>query len=121
MPYAVKLEYDDEYVLLEYIGRVTRDEHETGRAEAIRALTDKGWIKLLVDASEVDPEMSVGDDFRFTKSHQSTHPLLVRIAVLHRPDELERFRFIENVAVNRALDLKIFTEFAEAINWLNLK
>ena len=119
MSYAVKLVYGAEYVLLEYSGRVTRDIQEAGRTEAIRALSDNGWCRLLADARWIDPAISVTDDFEFTAGHRSTHPPLVRIAVLYHPDQSERFQFIENVAMNRGLNLKIFTDAAEAINWLS--
>ena len=118
MTYAVKLVYGAQYVLLEYADRVTRDEQEAGRAEAVRCLTQKGWRKLLADARRIDPIVSLVQDFEFTEDHRSAHPAAVRIAVVHHASQSERFRFIEDVAVNRGMDLKVFTDSTLAINWL---
>ncbi len=65
--------------------------------------------------------MSVFDDFEFTQEHQSSPLRLGRIAVIYRADESERFRFIENVAVNRDENLKVFTDPDEAISWLTAR
>ena len=118
MTYAVYSIADDEYILLEYTGEVTREEHETGRRHAIQKLTEHGWRRLLVDARRIAAQMSVVDDFEFTVDNVAIHPPLVNIAVVHRSDEAERFRFIEDVAVNRGLNLKVFTDSDEAIDWL---
>ena len=75
----------------------------------------------MVDARRIDPIKSAFDDFEFTADHLYAHPPLVRIAVLHHANQSERFRFIENVAVNRGLNLRVFTDSAEAINWLIVK
>lgn len=97
---------------------MTREEHEKGRDEAIRALAEKGWKRLLVDARLIHAKMSVLDDFEFTQEHQSTLLKSIRIAVIHRKDESDRFMFIENVAVNRGAQMKVFTDPEEAIHWL---
>ncbi len=51
-------------------------------------------------------------------NHQSTPIGSARIAVIYRDEEGDRFRFIENVSVNRGGNMKIFTDADEAIDWL---
>ena len=121
IPYTLEMVEDAEYVMVVYAGEVTKKAHDTSRAEAMRTLTAKGWSRLLVDARQIDAKMTALDDFEFTQEHQSSLPSSVRIAVIHRPNESERFRFIENVAVNRGIGMKVFTDPVEATNWLTDK
>ena len=100
---------------------MTRGEHESGRQDAVRALKTNQLYRLLVDARRIDAKMSVLDDFEFTKQHQATPLRSVRIAVVHRPEERERFQFIENVSVNRGGNMRTFTDQEEALDWLTAK
>ena len=109
---------DQEIVKVVFNGKASVEDHEAVRTEAARALSSRGWGKLLVDARNIESEMSVIDDFGFTKSHKSHKPPLECVAVIHRQDETERFRFIENVALNRGQHMKVFTDEREAIDWL---
>ena len=120
MGYSVESLEEAKYVRVVFEDAMTREEHESGRDEAIRTLAANGWKRLLVDASRIDAKMSVADDYEFTEQHQSTPLLFVRIAVVHRPDESERFKFIENVSVNRGADMKVFTDPEKAIAWLTV-
>ena len=120
MSYAVEVPDDAQYVRLIFAGETSPQDHEQGRAEAVRALTATGRHRLLIDAREIQAKMSVSGDFEFTADHQPSFPPAVRVAALRRqdPSESDRFRFIENVAINRGHDLRVFTEQAEAENWL---
>ena len=121
MTHTVEIIDDAEYVRVVFAGEVTREEHESGRYDAIRALTSNGWSRLLVDVRQIDAKMSLSDDFEFTDEHQSTPIHYARTAVVYRAEESERFSFIENVAVNRGEDMKVFTDPEEAISWLTAK
>ena len=118
MTYTVDQLKDSECIRVVFSGRVTEEQHYEARDDANIALSEAGWNRLLVDATEIDAEMTVVEDYQFTKDHPFSLPPTVRMAILHRPDEEERFRFIENVAKNRGSNLKIFTDQAEAIAWL---
>lgn len=121
MTYTVELTEDKTYVRVVFADAMVREEHEQGRDEAIRALADNGWDRLLVDARRIDAKMSVLDDFEFTQENRSTLLQSVRIAVIHRVDETGRFRFIEDVAVNRGVKMRVFSNPEEAIDWFVAK
>ena len=118
MTYTVKQVNDSKYIILELTGEVTMKDHESGRADANLALSATGWSRLLVDATRIDANMSVTDDYKFTSEHPLNHPQVVRIAVLHRHEEYDRFRFIENIARNRGVNLKLFNDRVVALKWL---
>jgi hypothetical protein len=43
---------------------------------------------------------------------------VLRSAILDRPENIERIRFFETVAVNRGLNVRVFADEAPAIEWL---
>ena len=118
MAYAVELVKDAKYVSVVLTGEVTRNDVENARDEANLTLTANGWNRLLVDVTRGNRKLSVAEDFEFTSEHQSSFPAGVRMALVVRPDELEYFRFIENVAQNRGVNMKLFLDKIQALNWL---
>ena len=118
MPYTIEKLSDLECVSVVYSGRVTQKQHYESRDETNTILSETGWKKLMVDAANINAEMSLADDYQFTKEHPFALPIAIRMAILHHPDESERFGFIEDVARNRGANLKTFTDRAEALDWL---
>ena len=118
MAYGVELVKDAKYVRVALTGELTRNDLENAREETIRALTANGWNRLLVDVTRGNRKLSVAEDFEFTSEHQSSFPAGVRTALVIRPDELEYFRFTENVAQNRGVNMKLFLDKIQALNWL---
>lgn len=118
MTHRVEVFEEGEYVKLVFTGEMSKQDHEAGRDAAVHALTENGFRRLLVDATTIDARMSVLDDFEFTRGHQSSPVGSARIAVVYREEESERFRFIENVSVNRGGNMKIFTDPRRAVSWL---
>ncbi len=118
MTYTIDIVEDGNYVSLEYSADVTINTLQTSREEVILALTSNNWNRILVDATRADPRQSVMEDFQFTSEHKSRLPAGVRIALLVRPDQMSEFRFTENVAQNRGVNLMVFEDEVQAINWL---
>lgn len=118
MAYAVELVKDAKYVSLLLTGEVTRNDLENSRDQANLALTANGWNRLYVDVTRGNPRLSIAEDFAFTSEHLSRFSLGVRIALVPRPDKLGYFRFIENVAQNRGVNMKLFQDKIQALNWL---
>ena len=92
-------------------------EHEEARTKALDSLSSEGWTRLLVNACAVEP-LSVREDFEFTSDHAMQFDPRIRTAIIHSADEAERFRFIENVATNRGVQMRAFLEESEALDWL---
>jgi hypothetical protein len=118
LAYEVELIEYGNFVRLTLWGVLTRTDHEEFRAKARSALAETGWAKVLIDTTGADPEMSLTDDFKFTSGHQSQLPPNLRTAIVHRADETARYRFIENVAINRGVNIRTFTDKTEALAWL---
>ena len=118
MPYNAEAVSNAGYVRLELIGEITRQELEVARANAGETLKQNGWKRLLIDATNATPKMSVVDDFEFTQEHNTHLPVNLRTAIVHSPGEVDQFQFIEDVGRNRGMDMTLFDDQMEALHWL---
>ena len=118
MTYKVELSEEGDYVRIILLNQLTRTEHEDFRAKALSAIDETGWDKVLIDATSASPKMSFTDDYDFTRELQSHLPINLNTAIVHCAHEAERYQFIEDVAINRGVNLRTFTNESEALNWL---
>lgn len=44
--------------------------------------------------------------------------MIAKLAMLNRPDVILPDNFVENVAVNRGANVKVFTDLENAVRWL---
>ena len=118
MQYEVVYVDDADYVSGTLTGDLTEKELNAARAEMNEQLAAKNCRRLLVDATRVPQMRSVFADFKFTAEHQTELPLGTSHAVVIQPEHEEHMQFVENVAQNRSVNLKLFTDKTEAIDWL---
>ena len=118
MPYNVVFADDARYVIGTLTGEITEDEIKAARVEMNALLVDHSCERLLVDATGLTRMLSFLTDFEFTADHKSELPPRTWHAVVIRPDQKEHMQFVENVAQNRAVNLKLFVDRDEAIHWL---
>jgi len=118
LPYVVEVMEEAGYVTVVLSGDVSRDEHESSTQEASQALTATNCKRLLVDATEANHRMSVGENYDFASALRTRHPLGIHIAVLVLKQDFDYLKFVENVARNRGVDLVVFTEQDQALEWL---
>lgn len=74
---------------------------------------------VLVDTREAESLLSIIDLYELGETLASA-PLLYRsrICVLAPPRDIDKAGFFETVAVNRGVQIKVFTDFEQAITWL---
>ena len=118
MAYEFELVEDGCYVRLTLVNVVTRVDHDEFRAKGVAVLAETGWAKLLIDVTCAAPEMTIFDDYEFTSAHYKLLPLSFRAAIVHRADQTKRYQFVENVACNRGVNIRTFTDETEALGWL---
>ena len=118
MPYAVAFEKDAGYVLVKLLGEVSRKDHEQSTKEATHAVRAHRCHELLVDASEAAARMPLGSTYKFVSSLPERYPVGIRIALVVHEDDYEYLRFVENVARNRGLMLRLFKDLNAAKGWI---
>ena len=118
MAYEIELVENGSYVRLTLVGAVTRVEHEEFRDKGVALLAESDWDKVLIDVTRSVHGMTVFDDYEFTSRHRTRLPLNLRAAIVHRSDQIERYKFIEDVAFNRGVGIRTFTDETKALGWL---
>jgi len=120
MPFNIKAIENGKYVLVEHHGFVTVTELEEGRSSAKKLLTEKNWSKVLFDVTGMTNNLSIINIYHLTKSHQHVFDVLDRIGLLVSPipERKQNSRFIENIAANRGVNLKVFFDAEQARSWL---
>ncbi len=118
MPYAASYLADPGYVSLTLSGSVTLEDLEGGRDRAVALLDKHRCRRLLVDATREQRKQPVLDDYSFTSQLGEQFPPGTVHAVVVRANEKEYMRFVENVAVNRGVDMQLFLDRDQALKWL---
>ena len=118
MPYHVTYVSDAGFVLGTLTGEMTEKELNAARGEMNAQLTEHHCGKLLIDATGLSQMQSVATDFEFTAQHQSELPPGTSHAVVIQSEHKEHMQLIENVAQNRYVNLRLFTDKDQAIKWL---
>ena len=75
-------------------------------------------MKTFFDWRPMRSEFSLSDRFEIGVYAARTLPKMTRVAVLLREDQLLPEKFFETVVRNRELNLRVFVDFEEAIQWL---
>lgn len=86
-----------------------------GVAEALRL----GITKVLIDARGLDGEISILDRFALGEEVAALTRGRIAIAIVDMPDRVWPDRFVETVAANRGALVKVTTDYAEALAWLD--
>jgi hypothetical protein len=117
--YSIEYYPDNSYVKLTLQGDASLAEFEKARTGAGDQLARHQTSHLLVDARQLANTITTLELFQFNSSHSANHPHGVRIAGLVRSDQLDDGLFSENVAQNRGVMMKIFTDDETALAWLS--
>lgn len=119
MAYTVAPNDQGEYVHVVHQGVADAAEILRAQAEAVEALTARRWSRFLVDLRQVENAYSTMDHFNLVSSSAARSEIIrSAIAIVVDPVDLDDFRFAEDVAFNRGLRLKVFTDAGGAAAWL---
>lgn len=118
MAHQIEMIKESQTVRLVLMGELTLADHDSARADAARSLVDNGWNKLLINAVDAEPMISAVEDYEFTVGHRSQLPGDLHTAIVHRPGEIDKFQFIVNVGLNRGMNMKLFADEPQAVDWL---
>ena len=73
---------------------------------------------VLFDCRPMTGEMPTFDRYKIGQYGAEVLPHSIKIAMLGREDQVSPDDFFENVAVNRGMILKVFSDEKKAIEWL---
>jgi hypothetical protein len=86
--------------------------------EMVNTCMKRNCTRVLFDCRRMTGPLSTMDRFDVAQYGSEKIERSIRIAMLGREDQVLPDKFFENVAVNRGMDLKLFTDIDEAVGWL---
>jgi hypothetical protein len=119
MPYTISQTGQEGIWVVEYSGTIDNQARLAALAEGLEKAKGKKLRGILVDFRNASLEMSTFEQYEFG-SRKSAQAQLhgVKTAFLHRKDDRKTGRLIEPVARNRGIMARVFTDKAEAMNWI---
>jgi hypothetical protein len=107
------------YLLVEFFGEFSVEAGKQCVDRMAEACEEQGRSKVLFDCRRISGNMPVMDRFEVVEYGATKLLKLIQLALLNREDVVLPDNFVENVAVNRGMNMKIFTDFDEAELWLS--
>ena len=122
MSYELSFRHDPNYLYVKAKG-IRTAENLIAMSKDILAVRDKhGYNKALIDVRQMSGGLGIVDVYKLgTKDFQEfRRPGQLKVSIVDSEDNRERFQFMENVAVNMGLNLRIFSDADEAMTWLGV-
>lgn len=116
MPEKVTYDLDTGLIRVRAWGQGTIDEWNASKTRVLELHARHGASMLLVDTREQQKAPNTAELFDF-----GTHwPREIRLAILVGESTKSDQHFLETVAVNRGLPIRIFSSEVEALAWLRI-
>ncbi len=119
MPINVKIITTNDFIRTTATGVLDIASSKQAILDIAAQITQPGEYELLLDTRTAESVLSTNDLYQLGEA-LSSHPALrrSRIAILGPALRAEDMGFLETVAVNRGVAIKVFTVFEQAISWL---
>ena len=121
MPHETHIDEEHELVKVIYHGLVTIEERETARDHVAQLVNEHQLIRILVDMRQCEMSLSTTDIIHFGNTFDELHfsPQLKICGVIQPDDEDDKL--LETVALSRGTNIRFFTEFEQALRWLDFE
>jgi hypothetical protein len=117
--YELKVEVRPDYLHATAAGDRTADNVFRFLRESYAACVESEKSRLLLEMRLTGSRLGTLGIYRVISDRSADGARLRRIAYVEDPlDNVEEARFAETVAVNRAVNVRLFTDVSEAARWL---
>jgi len=118
-PYHLTIEHRGDYLHATVVGERTSGNALRFLQESYAACVQHGVPNLLLEMNLTGPSLGTYDIYHVITHRSPDGARLRRIAYVEGSlDDPEQARFAETVAVNRAVNVRLFEDVAEAARWL---
>ena len=114
----LKIIQKEGYVRFNYTGEFSGTAGKQCIDAMIETCSQLQLFKALLDCRKMTGEIQILESFTVADYGRKMRGFLSKTALVGREDQMLPDNFVENVAVNRGVNLKIFTDIEEAIDWL---
>ena len=115
MAFELRILGDFNIIELRLEGVVNFEEFVETRRRVHDIYEQHGPLKTLIDMREMEFGMSTSSIYEFASTVK--HPIGANIALVSRPKDVDT-RFFETVALNKGVQIKLFTDYSEALAYL---
>lgn len=121
MDYEFEMLEEDGYVVAALGGIRTPETLITVAARTTAFCNERQIKRVLIDIRRMSGGLDTLETYEVAGHEiprQESVRRALRAAILDRPENIERIRFFETVAVNRGLNVKVFADEDLAVEWL---
>jgi len=115
---GLRITQKEAYVHFDYTGEFSELTGKQCVDAMVEACSQLQLSKALLDCRNMTGEIQILESFMVAKYGGKMRDFLSKTALVGREDQMLPDNFVENVAANRGINLKIFTDLEEAISWL---
>jgi hypothetical protein len=117
---SVQLQLEDKpgYLKASFAGACAKEEVERHFKSLAEKCKSSKKNKLLLDFTEVPLDISLVDLYELGKMTLVFAQYACKVSAVCKPERPDSQRFLETVAQNRWVELRVFTNVEEAIEWL---
>lgn len=118
VPDGLSVTDEGAYVLAEFSGEFSVDAGRRCLDAVVAACSEWERSVVLFDFRKMSGRLTISDRFEVMAYGQTTRGTISRMALVNRPVDILLDSFAENVAVNRGVNLRVFSDIDRAIAWL---
>ena len=115
---GLKITEKEAYVRFDYSGEFSEAAGKQCIDTMVETCSQLRIRKALLDCRKMTGEIQILESFMVAQYGVIMRGSISKTALVGREDQMLPDNFVENVAVNRGVNLKIFTDIEEAIAWL---
>jgi len=115
---GLRITQKEAYIRFDFTGEFSEMTGKQCIDAMVEASSQLQHSKALLDCRNMIGEIKILESFMVAKYGGKMRGFLSKTALVGREDQMLPDNFVENVAVNRGVNLKIFTDVEEAIDWL---
>ena len=117
MPEQTEIVDKQDYVLATYIGEFSLGGAKKIVDQIFQFIPANSYRSVLLDCRQLTGPLSVMDRFWLAIHGQKLIGRVTRIALVRPAFRADADRFAETAAVNRGINMRLFSDFDEAVRW----
>ena len=107
-----------DYLLAVYVGEYNIADARVTIDQILRSIHQNGSRTVLLDCRQMTGQLSIWDRYQTAIYGQKMIGKVAKMALVRSQERAGADRFLENVAVNRGINLRLFSDYDEALAWL---
>jgi hypothetical protein len=119
--YQVDIKAEEEYLHTVVSGIRNRQNVMAVTTDVLKACREHNINKALIDVRQLKGRLSVIDSFFIAAKEFANirkYNIINKAVIVDNKENEERYRFFENVAVNRGYNIRFFSDSDIALEWL---